>query len=638
MVLKRIAILCLLICVGFTFVNCPSNGVRPKSDYAVEVTPEMRTEFSVAEKLYRGRQYTKAMETYKLYIENYSYNKLTDEARYKVAKIYFLEKKYSESIGYFKKIINTTPDEKYAAKSGHYAGYAAFLKDDFSQSYQYLKAVKPMGLPVKLRLQYYSLAIFMAQKADDYHDFEIYSALKLYDLYESNAAHLRSFHGNLIMSYKKNKNLLDVWVLTPATLADLPDWLEKYPNDPAKEMVDLKLAKAYFKDKPDAKATRERLLMFLRNYPRSEAAGDVQNMLDQLGVDASQVEGRQFKIGVITPSGDGEQYGQAILNGVKCATGENGACGEKSAVQYVHEESGWDEKSLREAFAKVLEQDVAAIVALVPGQLTLEAAIVANEKHVPVILITQQSGIMQQGSYVFQMGLLPEQQIVDLVQAAIQKGQRQFGIFYPDILYGEVMTQLFEREVEKQGGKIITKVSYNKKSSDSYAQVRKLKKHIKLKGNSNLDVGFDALFIPDSFLQINNIVTSLKFHQVTGFPLLGTNTWNDNDLSKEIGELFPGSFFVDLYNSRDSSRITREFHSEFTKSFSEEPSVLNALGYDAVMMLRHAANLGGTKDIHETLNNKFGFRGVTGVRGFEKGKAPIVQTSIVRIRREFGVD
>lgn len=616
-------------------------GLAKKAVYDAEVNAEMRESFAKAERQYRGKNYAKAFTDYRAYIEGFPYNALTDEAYYKIGKIYFLKKDYPQAVESFGWIVNNSPDAKYLAKAGHYAGYAAFLHDDHKTSYKHLKDVQGSQLPIKLRLQFYSLPILMAQGQDEYRDFADYSTLKLYDMYEGPAANLRRFRGRHIVGYKKAQDLVNVWVMTPVSLKEMPKWAKDYPAGPSREMVDYKWAQAYFKDKPDDEKTRDFLLMYLRNYPRSEFSADVQKMLDQLGVESTEFEKQAFKIGVLYlpggPKSEAHAYNEAILNGVKCAVGFGGACGEKSGIQVVMEESGWEVKALRESFAKLQEQGVSAIVALVPGQLTLELAGLASEKEVPLFLISQQSGLMNQGTYVFQMGLSPEKQMEDLVQAAFQKGYRRFGIYHPDVLYGDVMSQAFENEVQKNGGEIVMKVSYNKRSSDPFAQVRKLKKHIGLKGNSTNNVGFDALFIPDSFLQVNSIVMGLQFHQLQDFPLMGTNTWNDEQLTPLVAKLFPGSFFVDLYDREGDSRIEKDFRRRYEETHGQQPSVLNALGYDSAMMIRHAANLEGENRIQKALTGRFGYRGVTGIRGFEKGRYPVIHTNVIRVRHSQGV-
>ncbi len=607
-------------------------GTSKKPTYASEVNSEMRTAFAAAEEAYRAQNYDAALTAYNGYIKAYPYNSLTDESYYKIAKIYFLKKDYASSIVNFSSIIHNSPDPAYVGKAGHYAGYAAFLAADYPKSYELLKDVKPSTLPVKLRLQFFSLAISLSEKDATYADFSDYALLRLYDTYEEVAMRLRDFEGQQVLSYESAQSRLQTWVATPVLVANITDWMKRYPIAPAKEHVDYKIAKAYFTEKQGSKTTASLLNTFLKNYPRSQYAVDVKRMLTAMGAEIVVSHEKPFQVGVILPAGEGAIYGNAILQGISCAVGLEGACGETSSAEIIKAESGWDAASLRVAFEEMKSKNVAAIIALIPT-LGSEAASLGVELKIPTFLISQQDGLMKQGESIFQMGLIPSKQIEDLVETAIKNGQKRFAIYYPDMNYGQVMSSLFEKEVQSRGGKIIAKVSYKKGSPDPYESAENLQKAINAMGAQKR---LDALFIPDSYLQLGHLITGLQFYKLTGFPLLGTNAWNDPKLSSTVNSLYPNSLFVDIYNSDDSSDIATDFKTRFTQSYSKAPSVLNALGYDTMMMIRSAVSQSGPTRLLSTLKDRFGYRGVTGIRGFLPGEAPIVQTSVIYVKTVSG--
>lgn len=607
-------------------------GVSKKPTYATEVNSAMRTVFASAEAEYRAQNYTQALDAYHAYIKAYAYNSLTDESYYKIAKIHFLKKDYANSIGNFENIIRHSPDAAYVGKAGHYAGYAAFLAGDYPKSYQLLKDVKPSTLPVKLRLQFFSLAISLSEKDAAYADFSDYALLRLYDTYEEVALQLRDFEGQQVLPYESAQSRLQTWVATPVLVANISDWMKHYPVAPAKEHVDYKIAKAYFTEKQTSKSTAVYLNTFLKNYPRSQYAVDVKRMLTAMGAEIVLSHEKPFQVGVILPAGEGAIYGNAVMQGITCAVGLEGACGETSSVEIVKAESGWDAATLRVAFEEMKTKNVAAVIALVPT-LGSEAASLGVELNIPTFLISQQDGLMKQGESIFQMGLIPAKQIEDLVETAIKNGQKRFAIYYPDMNYGQVMSGLFEKEVQSRGGKVIAKVSYKKGSPDPYESAENLQKAINAMGAQKR---LDALFIPDSYLQLGHLITGLQFYKLTGFPLLGTNAWNDPKLSNTINALYPNSLFVDIYNASDSSDVVSDFKTRFSQSYNKAPSVLNALGYDTMMMIRSAVSQSGPNRLQSTLKDRFGYRGVTGIRGFLPGEAPIVQTSVIYVKTVSG--
>jgi len=615
--------------VALALCHCPQGTGQKKTSYASQTTSEMRNAFAVAENFYRQQNYQNALESYVNYIKSYPYTALTDESYYKIAKIYFLKKNYPDSIANFESIVRQSPDPAYVGKALHYAGYAAYMNQDYAKAYDLLRDVKPATLPVKLRLQFFSLAVSLAEKEANYQDFSDYALLRLYDTYEEVAVHLRDFEGQQVLSYGIVGDRVQAWLVTPIKIQDITKWMRTYPVAPAKELVDYKIAKTYFAEKPENKITAGLLNTFLKNYPRSRYVSDVKKMLKQIGVEVAVTSEKPFVVGLITPSSDGAIYGDAVMEGLQCAAGINGLCGENSSIRVVKLESGSDQTSLRAAFEGLQAQKVAAVIALVPGQLTVQAATIGAELQIPTFLISQQAGLMKQGRFIFQMGLVPEKQIEDLVATAIKKGQKRFVIYYPDISYGQVMSTLFEKEATSRGGKIIAKMAYKKGSPDPYEPAEALKKVLDAQGDKK---SFDAMFVPDSYLQLDNLITGLQFYKLTGFPLLGTNAWNDARLTNKINGLYPGSVFVDLYDANDNSEIARDFQARFSQSFGKSPSVLHALGYDSMMIVRNAVSQAGASKILETLSDRFGYRGVTGVRGFELGKAPVVQTSVIPVK------
>lgn len=627
---KFFIFLCVVLVIS---VQCQTSGPgAKKSKYASEVNSEMRNQFAVAEEHYRKQNYAQAEASYKAYIEAYPYNHLTDESYYKMAKIYFLKKDFAKAIENFSSILRHSPDQAYIGKAGHYAGYAAFLSADYEKSYQFLKEVKPTSLPVKLRLQFFSLAISLAEKDQKYADFSDYALLRLYDTYEEVASQLRDFEGQQVLPYQITQSRVNVWVNTPIAIDQITNWMKNYPLSPAKELVDYKISKAYFTGRRESKSTAQFLNSFLKNYPRSTYAPEIKSMLADMGSPVMPVKEKEFVVGLILQDEQAKAYSDDILQGVHCAVGLAGVCGETSSAEIIQKTSGSDVATLRVAFEELKAQKVSSVIVFAPS-LAEESASLAAELNMPTFIISQQEGLMKQSDVVYQVGLLPEKQIEDLVETAIKEGHKRFAIYYPQINYGKLMSSLFEKEVQSRGGKVIAKVSYDKASPDPYASAEALQKALETMGGVKT---LDALFVPDSFVRMSHLITGLQFYKLTGFTMLGTNTWNDPKLTPTLATLYPQSLFVDIYSSADTSELVQDFKNRFSQSFSHEPSLLNALGYDTMMMIRSAVNQEGAGRLAQTLKERFGYRGVTGVRGFQAGVAPIVQTTVIRVQTLHG--
>jgi ABC-type branched-subunit amino acid transport system substrate-binding protein len=204
------------------------------------------------------------------------------------------------------------------------------------------------------------------------------------------------------------------------------------------------------------------------------------------------------------------------------------------------------------------------------------------------------------------------------------------------------MANLFTEALTARGGRVVAKVTYNRQSTDFFGDARRLKSDIDAVSSGATTSGaiaesgtlktVDAVFIPDTFNGVNAAASALEFNQLTGMPLIGTNTWNDPGLSPLIGTTFPGSFFIDLYDGQAESSEVTDFTNKYRSSFGGAPGVLTAMGYDALMMLKASVSASGTKKFKSALASK-GYKGVTGIAGFKPGDAPILRPRIIPVNR-----
>jgi ABC-type branched-subunit amino acid transport system substrate-binding protein len=233
---------------------------------------------------------------------------------------------------------------------------------------------------------------------------------------------------------------------------------------------------------------------------------------------------------------------------------------------------------------------------------------------------------MNQSNYVFQFSMQAKQQMAELVSEAISRGHKRFGMFYPNISYGQTLAELFAEEVKSRGGQVIANVEYPRDTFDLFSQTRRLKDELAR------TAGIDALFIPDSFKMINALVPALEYSQIKGISLLGTNAWNDAALTLTIADLFPGSFFVDFYDANSTAQAALDFKQRFTAAFGHNPRVLEAYGYDIASYIQEVASQSGSHNIKESVLNGGGYNGVTGVKGFREGEGAIIDPVVMKIR------
>jgi ABC-type branched-subunit amino acid transport system substrate-binding protein len=96
--------------------------------------------------------------------------------------------------------------------------------------------------------------------------------------------------------------------------------------------------------------------------------------------------------------------------------------------------------------------------------------------------------------------------------------------------------------------------------------------------------------------------------------LLGTNLWNSSDLIRRGQKTVENAVFVDSNMVNDPHFKISKFYKDFVKTFGEEPSMFEAQGYEAGMMLRQAIS-GGERSrvgLAEALGHVRQIQGVNG--------------------------
>ncbi|PKL15025.1 MAG: hypothetical protein CVV49_22100, partial [Spirochaetae bacterium HGW-Spirochaetae-5] len=208
-----------------------------------------------------------------------------------------------------------------------------------------------------------------------------------------------------------------------------------------------------------------------------------------------------------------------------------------SPWEIVSADSGETPEKIREAVSH-LADDV-NVIAIVAMSGTAEATIIAEEaqnRKVPLILITSKEGITETGEYVFQHFLTATQQMEALIRYAHQTlNIGIFSVLYPQDDYGLEMVSIFRSKVKSIGGKIHQAISYRKTDTDFSSQIKKLTGNRigvaeRASGtaestHTRLSVDFEALFIPDSQQRVKMITSQLAYYNVMGVKLLGTSLW-----------------------------------------------------------------------------------------------------------------
>jgi ABC-type branched-subunit amino acid transport system substrate-binding protein len=251
--------------------------------------------------------------------------------------------------------------------------------------------------------------------------------------------------------------------------------------------------------------------------------------------------------------------------------------------------------------------------------------------------MSQREGLAASSFYVFRNSLTPQLQVRALVNYAMgERGFSSFGIMNPQTRQGEQFAALFRQEIMLRGGKIVAEQSYLGEQTDFRHQVRLLQgldpNAPDEEGQSNdsenpaaeteekVPPPFEALFIPDYADRISLIAPQLAFYGLEGVQLLGTNGWNDAELPRLTRQFVEGAVFTDGFFLHSSYPFVKEFVELYFNKFFEEPTILEAQGYDIagiMLTLLNDPEVRNREDLRRTLAQLQNYPGVTGATGFD---------------------
>jgi ABC-type branched-subunit amino acid transport system substrate-binding protein len=287
----------------------------------------------------------------------------------------------------------------------------------------------------------------------------------------------------------------------------------------------------------------------------------------------------------------------------------------------------------------------------------------AQELSVPMITLTQREEVARVGDYVFQNGLTVRQQVETLVEFVMEEmGFASFAVLYPKDAYGMLSRDLLQNKVLEMGGEVISVVPYEDGETDFQDEIRLLvgqeflremerrekererekrleeEFEVTLEGASGGEEAgldeeeeepllppFQVLFIPDHYKKVALIAPHLAFYEVNEITLLGTNAWNSTQLVELAGEYVRDAIFADGFFAESSMAYVREFVEDYLRAFQTVPRVLEAQGYDSLLMLEDSfvqARVKTRDQVREALASMEGYPGLSGYTSFnEDGSA-----------------
>lgn len=338
-------------------------------------------------------------------------------------------------------------------------------------------------------------------------------------------------------------------------------------------------------------------------------------------------------LGVILPlSGRYAAFGKAVRRGIELALEQLGNA--EFPVKLLFRDSAGDaDRSARAVSELANGEQALAVLGPLTGTAAEAAAARAQLERLPLLTLSQRNGLAETGPYVFRSSLTSALQAQALARYAIEeRGLRSFAVLAPDNRLGREMSSRFAAEIEQRGGQIVASRSYAAEATDFRRQILLLKgedpdapEQPETPATPEVEqelppLPFEALFIPDYAERVGLIAPQLAYYEIRDVTLLGINGWNDPELLRLAGVYVEGAVFCDGFYRYSPYPFVQSFVNSYFERFGEEPTILEAQGYDAAGILLAQLSRGEQltrDDLRNALSRLQNYPGVAGATSFD---------------------
>jgi branched-chain amino acid transport system substrate-binding protein len=336
------------------------------------------------------------------------------------------------------------------------------------------------------------------------------------------------------------------------------------------------------------------------------------------GSGANNAGGDTIKVGVYGDlTGQTSSFGQSTKNGIELAVEEINAAGGVGGkkIQLVIEDDQGRPEQAKTVVSKLINQDkVQAVLGEVASTNSLAAAPVAQEAKIPMITPSSTNPkVTETGDYISRVCFIDPFQGSVMAKFAANTLKAKTAAVLGDVNsdYSKGLTQFFEQEFNKLGGKVIAKEAYTQTDPDFKGQLTKIR-----------ELKPDVIYIPGYYSQVGIIAKQAR-ELGMDMPLLGGDGWDSPELWKLGGAALKNAYISNHYSADNPAPEIQNFVKAYKAKFNVVPDSLAALAYDAAKVLADAIKRAGGTDpakLKDAINATKDFAGVTGKISLDSGR------------------
>ena len=622
---KIILCFCLAIIIG----GCATGTGPRRAHYPNAVTPDAQLAFDEAKNLYMTRKFAKADAALAGFVDTYPYTELTDKARFYRGEVAFTKKKYSAAVDLYRSAYSQIESPFVSPKAHFKAALALFRLKRYDEALSELSGIERRDASAVLRLRADSLGIYASREAKKTATESIIWYLGILDDYGEGATKKAAtgVADEKIVPEAEAEIFVKNWIedrsVAAADVERLP--LKAMKGKRSGGFVLYKLAITYH-SAGDTEQAKRTIKDFVSGYPKHEYYAAGRLLMAELGGVVGESAG--VAVGVVLPlSGRYKVYGESVLHGVECAIGLYEPCIGPGGVRLVVRDSASTAGGAEAAIEEIAQdREVVAIIGPLQSSQALAAGRKAQELGIPIISISQRTGVIEAGDFVFRNSASTTSEVTTLVDYAMDKKKfKRFYVIYPETRKGGEYYRLFATAVQEKGGKIVLSKSYKPSQLTFVSELRGrgavetgvVENTIDLEAKG---ISYDAIFIPDSHWVVSSLMQMMALSGDQKPNLLGISRWNDPELPRRGGGYVEGALFVSSFFKSAPDPVVSSFVTKFAQAYGVEPTLLEALGYDTMRMITAAVTERGAfrrNTMRDALVRTSNFAGVAGKTTFD---------------------
>lgn len=505
-----------------------------------------------AETLYRHQDYQQAWQRYDAYLLSNPQGRFALQARLREAEILGLLGNWQGALARYEALLTQGLAPDVNAQVRYNIGRAYYKLDQYQQSSQVLESLTATDLPGNLRFSTNALLAEIALKQA-----QIQNAF----------VRLRLAAQDLPAGDKEWFEYLKTRLVEGATTTELEHLVNLYRDSPLCAPLLLRLAQLSQKEGRTAE-TQQWLQTLKERYPETPEARQAE----------TQLAPRRALLGCLLPlSGDFAGLGRRLRQGMELAAKD-------SPVELIFKDCPSDQNlCVQGVQALTSYPNLLAFLGPLSSADAASAAKSAQELGIPLITMSQKTGLTSTGDMVFQMSLTARPQVQRLVSYVTNLGLTRFASFAPNSSYGHTYTKLFQEELSTRGGVLVAQEIYPPGTRDFTFALSPLL--TRFQPGTEGSPTFDALFIPDDALTVAAILRQIADQPLRRVHMLGTNLVRPATAQRELVANLEGVLFTDAFFAGDPDPGVQSFVAAFRQRYGVEPDYLTAQGFIVVRLI-----------------------------------------------------